>query len=994
MKPRQLFRSVFPPPRRRLRVAAALPLAVFLVVFAGACLFLDLSSIITFSSPSAFFLSFVLPWIWWMHFAGSSGLTGARSLTSLMVRFLVVAAFIMLIAEPRAVRTSKALSVTYALDVSDSVGESNVEQALRFVVKTASEKPSDDRAGLVVLGRTAAVELPPRTTFPYEAINSRLDRDGTNLEKGLSLAAVMCSDETPARIVLVTDGVETEGNLTAILDELKAREIPVDVLPVQYDYAEEVWLEKLELPRFVKEGETYEASVILSSLRPGRGRLTLKENGEVTFEDTVDFEQGKNRYVLPLMLREPGYYEYVASIATPPGRDHRAENNVAIGHLYLKGKGKALVVTDPLGDRRDWEALVQAMREGKVETELCSAHEFPRDVLSLLPYDCIVFPNVPADALDVAQVQAVHDAVYSQGAGFVMVGGKNSFGPGGYHRTPVEQALPVSMDISKKKVLPKGALVIILHTCEFPQGNTWGKRIAKEAIRVLGAKDEVGVLVYDWQGREKWLFNLTPASEYPSLVQKINNAEIGDMPSFATTMRMGLDALKASEAAMKHMIIISDGDPSPPLPALVDEFVTEKISITMVAISPHDPAGGSDIAVMKSIASQTSGRFHFPGDPSLLPSIFIKEAKTLKQSMIQNKVIVPLVSFPSPILKGIDAIPELKAYVLTTPKPRATTILKTPETEEVEPVLATWRYGLGKSAAFTSDLSPNWGAEWVRWDRYQAFVKQLIADVARVEHESSLHLRTFASGSTGVILVEDSRTDASFLEMAAQVVGPRQQAQTVPVKQVGPRRYQGRFPLWGKGRYQVSVLGAGGGRSERAIGGFAVPYSPEYLRFRSNPILIEQIAQRTNGRILTGAETGEDIFVKKREPRTSTRPIVDLFLICLACLIPLDVGVRRIQLDWQVIRRWFGAEERVSGETFSALLMRKRELQSAQEQMKDERRAPVLRRARLTPTQATPPASPAKQTPEEREPQGPSTTERLLAKKRKWKQDDDQATGM
>ena len=94
----------------------------------------------------------------------------------------------------------------------------------------------------------------------------------------------------------------------------------------------------------------------------------------------------------------------------------------------------------------------------------------------------------------------MRDAVFNLGVGFLMVGGKNSFGPGGYHRTAVEEALPVTMDITQKKVLPKGALVIVLHTCEFPEGNTWGKRVAKEAIRCLGAKDEVGVLVYGSQG--------------------------------------------------------------------------------------------------------------------------------------------------------------------------------------------------------------------------------------------------------------------------------------------------------------------------------------------------------------------------------------------------------------------------------------------------------------------------------------------------------------
>ena len=112
------------------------------------------------------------------------------------------------------------------------------------------------------------------------------------------------------------------------------------------------------------------------------------------------------------------------------------------------------------------------MKRAKRQVDVCESYEFSADALSLMPYDCIVFVNVPADAFDAAQLVAVRDAVYNQGSGFLMVGGRNSFGPGGFHRTPVEEALPVTMDIHQKKVMPKGALVIILHTCEFAQGNT------------------------------------------------------------------------------------------------------------------------------------------------------------------------------------------------------------------------------------------------------------------------------------------------------------------------------------------------------------------------------------------------------------------------------------------------------------------------------------------------------------------------------------------
>lgn len=1000
MKVRGLIARIFPPPRRRLRALNVLPLAVFLVAFLGTWIFLELRGIVQFTTTWPLYLLAVTPWIWWMSFAGLSGLGRVRAVLALVTRLTLVGLFVMLLAEPRSVRRSDILSVVYALDVSDSIGEKMSDDALTYIGETVTGKPEKDEAGLVVFGRDAAVELPPRVSFPLEAINSRVTKDGTNIEKALSLAGAVLPEENQGRIVLISDGTQTEGNLTGILDELKSRGIAVDVLPVEYDYRNEVWLERLELPRYVKAGETYEASVILSSLEAGTGKLRLTENGQTVFEDKVDFNAGKNRYVLPLYMRGPGYYEYAASIEIAAGKDGWEENNVAINHLHLGGQGKVLVVTDsgPDAEPRDWETLVETMKKSGRAVELRLAYDFPRDALSLMPYDCIIFPNVPADAFDVVQLQALHDAVYNQGVGFLMVGGKNSFGPGGYHRSLVEKVLPVSMDISQKKVLPKGALVIVLHTCEFAQGNTWGKRIAKEAIRVLGAKDEAGVLVYDWQGGERWLFKLTPAGEYERLVPLINKAQIGDMPSFSTTMQMGLDGLKASDAAMKHMIVISDGDPSPPTPALVKGFVDASISVTTIAINPH---GGSDISVMRAIAARTGGRYYFPKDPRRLPSIFIKEAKTLKRSMIQNKTFTPEVCFPSEVLKGIDALPPLHAYVLTTPKASrlSQVILKGPETEEIDPVLSVWKYGLGTTAAFTSDLSTNWGRDWVLWEGYRAFVEQLITAVSRVRKKSNLHMQTFPSGNTGIISVEDHDERCSFLEVEAQVSGPRRQTRAVVLRQVGPGRYRGQFPLWGKGLYQVVSVGVGDGRTERALGGFAVPYSPEYLRFRSNPIVLRQIVTRTGGRMLTGREKGEDIFSHGRAPKDSTRPIFDWFLILIAILVPLDVGIRRIQIDLRVIAGLLGLGrgKKAPSKTLGALLQVKKRIKFSAGEEKKEREfvgtaptGPPAARVKERPAPGPEEKEKAPEPAKEQEPDtsGLSTTERLLRMKKKWKHDD------
>ncbi len=999
----RIRQSVLPTSRRPVTWRESLSLVLFLLLFGGTWLWLEWSATATFLQPWWGLLVLVCPWFWWMTAAGWGGLGYWRGETALWIRMILIGLVAMILADPRAVRTNKNRAVIFALDRSDSIGDGSVDNARDFILKAISEKPQQDEAGLVTFGENAGVELPPRVSFPLEAFNTKLNRDGTNLEQALSLSAAMLPADKQGRIVLISDGTQTVGSASAILDDLKSKGISVDVLPIQYQYDKEVYLERLELPQNVKIGENYQAVVILYSLQEGEGKLTLLENNKEIYAEDVKYSAGKNRFVVPIYFRNPGYYEYSATI-TPknPEDDQIKFNNNVLSTLFLEGEGRVLVVTDPNGEPRDWENFVKALKEEQLVVEEKTSLELSPDVISYQNYDSIVLMNVPADALDLVQQQALKSAVHDLGVGFLMVGGQNSFGPGGYQRTAIEELLPVSMDVTQKKVLPKGCLAIILHTCEFADGNTWAKRITKQAIQVLSDQDEAGVLNYGIGG-ESWIFKPMPVKEIATMTQKINSSEPGDMPSFAGTMKMGFDELIKSDAATRHMIIISDGDPQPPPPALLQQYIDNSISVSMVAVFPHRP---EDVAIMRQVATATGGRFYFPEDPNELPSIFIKESKTIKRSLIHEKEFTPLVEMPSPILKGISEMLPLHGYVLATTKPRAEQILVTqgePGKEggdEIDPILAKWRYGLGTTAAFTSDLGTKWGREWMEWEKYRPFLKQLLLEVGRVRQQGFLRMNTHLDGGEGVVIVEDFHPEENFLDLQMAVTDARGKAEVIPMKQIAPRRYQAKLPLWGKGRYLISVEGTGGGRTERINGSWIVSYSPEYLRFRSNPKVLEEIAARTGGKVLSADPEHSGIFTEDRRERRTTSPIFDWLLMALVCLIPFDVAIRRIQIDWALIRSWFTLRRKrgPATETLGSLLERK---QAVGERL-ESRRGPVApREQKGTVFGQIPPSSAPKPMPKPKvesppaasappPPTGNSTTSKLLEMKRKRKQDEEE----
>ena len=228
-----------------------------------------------------------------------------------------------------------------------------------------------------------------------------------------------------------------------------------------------------------------------------------------------------------------------------------------------------------------------------------------------------------------------------------------------------------------------------------------------------------------------------------------------------------------------------------------------------------------------------------------------------------------------------------------------------------------------------------------------------------------------------------------MLEIQAQISGPHDRKTSLPLKQTGPRRYEGRFPLWGKGRYQVAWRASAPDATSRHWADLSWLIRRSICGSAPIPITLREIAERTGGRILSGQETGKELFTIPREPKETSKSIVDWLLILLACLIPLDVGVRRVQLDWSVIRGWFGAGRKTeSTETLGALLRLKEKVrettgswhQASRRCVSNRRRSPPARRP--SPHRKSAVAKPAP------EPESPaSTTERLLAMKRKRQQE-------
>jgi Mg-chelatase subunit ChlD len=934
-----LRQCVLPSPRRTPTWWSATPLLAFLLAFGIVCLVLELNHFWVYTQLWPFALLVLAPWIWLVWLAGQNGLPPWRSGVAFLCRLMVLGLVVITLAEPRFMRKSDELTVVYTVDISDSIAPVASDQAREVVAKLSrGDKPEQDRSALVYFGRDAEVQVAPKTrlsTGEIEAVSVGVRRDGSDIAQALRLAAMQIPDGQNGRIVLVSDGAQTGGDLSGVLSTLRSKQIPVDVLPIDYTYEEEVWLDRLDLPPKVVKGQTYEAAVILSSLKAGRGKLILNENGQKLVEQEIAYTPGKNRYTLPIRLRNPGFYEYTA-VVDPITPDAISQNNVAVNSLLLQGQGGVLLVTNPDGDSLAWEPLARLLQQADFAVQTISAYDLPSDSGALLPYDCLIFADVPREVFDETQLQSLHDAVFHQGLGFLMIGGPHSFGPGGWQGTLVEKSLPVDMDISRRKALLNGALVMVLDHSgsmgEIVPGTTSTKlqianRAAIGAVETLMAKDWLGVVSFDTD--PTWVVPFAPNSDAASATAKIRQIGLGGGTNMYPALGEALDAIQKlgpKDAAVKHIVLLTDGQSMGDPDEITKRCQEAQISISTIGIG--DPSD-VNFPLLGIIAARTNGRPYLVSNAKQLPRILIHEAVTLRRTAIRETPFTPEIAGPSVILKGIEALPSLQGMVLTVAKPRAEMVLATrsdAELDELDPVLAVQRYGVGRTAAFTSDLSSRWGHHWLQWDQSQAFVRQLITDIARTRKESSLQMEAYAQGTEGFVEIEDFSAAGDFLTISAVVLGPNKSSQSVTLQQVAPRRYRGQFELVGEGRYSVTAATSTGDRTSDA---FVVPFSQEYLKFSANPSVLENIAAATGGRMLTGSETSAEIYHPDRAVKYRSRSIFDLLLIILSCLIPLDVALRRIQFDfasvWQTLKRPLAPTVKATSTATMSMLLRQKE---------------------------------------------------------------------
>ena len=940
-------------------------------------------------------LEYVRPWQAALLFLGLSlpiVLLGIRSLVGLGpvrrwvavgIRMLVLLVAVLVIAGARWQRQNKDVEVIVLRDISQSTqnmtdypGQSlttSVDDYLKAVADGKFKK-GDDRIGVIGFSSGALIDAMPNTRLQLDQRAIRTAGNGTDVAGAIQLALATFKNDALHRVVLISDGNPTSGDLDSAISSASSAGVPIDVMPLDYDVKNEVLVENFIAPAWKRENEPFTIEIILRSTNAVNttGKLTVTHNDQPMDMDPstpgiqpsriVTLQPGRNpvRVLVPPLVGGNVIHQFKASFegenvtienqpGGAPGKAHGPavglaagdtllQNNTAQSFTFVRGKGKVLYIDNVENGRG--QILRQALESEGINLEQrgTGVDNFPKSLIELQNYDAVILANVPrgAGGLDDDQQKMLANYVHDMGGGLVMIGGDQTFGAGGWGGSKLEEILPVNMDIPAQRQMPKGALVLVMHSCEMPQGNFWGEQCAIKAIETLSYRDEIGIISYSWgSGGAQWDFPLAEKGNGDKVMAAVKNMQLGDMPDFDDTLDVALNGknggpcLKTSDARQKHIIIISDGDPQPPKAGLVADLKAAKVTVSTVSVYPHDTSDQGLPPNMQKMARDLGGRAYGPinANPNQLPQIFIKEATVVRRSLIMEDkkgMEVKLTPSSSELIKGLGEFPSVYGMVLTSrkPNPQIEVPLVAGKANPPDPLLAHWQTGLGKAVVWTSDAHNRWAANWVGSSEYAKFWSQVVRSVSRPPMSADFDVKTTQVGDKGKITVEALNRDSAFLNFLSingQVIGPDGIAKNVKLVQTGPGTYEGEYDATDPGTY-VAVLNSSSAKGEGGLmlTGMSVNSSPELRDLKSNDATLRAIADRTRGRMLDPFKPATaDLFTREGLKQTaSPLPIWDLLVPVLLALIILDVATRRIAWDWLATKKLaIATAERVRGFT-------------------------------------------------------------------------------
>ena len=809
-----------------------------------------------------------------------ANLSQRRARVALAVRVAILAALILGLAGTRVRLSQSHQAVVFVADLSASdSGQRSAMQAL--INDAAARRPGGDVMGVVSVGRQPVVEQPVTALTGFDGFQSTVDPQYTNLEGGLDLANALLPGSYRHRVVLVSDGQQNVGDALAAARLLRSQGVRVDVVPVHVPGGPEVLVDRVDVPSQLRPHESFALTVVVHSTVSTTTGLTIIRDRTLIGSGQEKVHPGDNRYVFEQGPLPPGFHTYQVEIT--PAKDTQPENNQGSAFTSVQSTPRVLVIA---GQPREAANVMASLKSTGIQADLRTPAEVTPELAYLQRYAAVVIVDTAADVLGPDLMAQLVPYVRDLGHGLVVIGGQNAYSMGGYGQTPLEQVLPVSMDLPKRRNLPTTAVAIIIESLEEDTQINISKEAGKGVVNLLTSQDQVAVNDAPFDASPGWVVPLQHVTNQAAIDGAIDRMAPGDPDSYAPTLQSAYDTLKRTSARVKHIILLGDGDAEDPsYQQLVESIRAGGVTVSTVGTNG---LGRNDFQTMQNIASWGGGRYYRADDPSKIPQIFLREARTVARLGIVEGKFYPQELSANPMVRDVHKVAPLYGYIATTPKPAGEIVLAS---RKLDPVLAAWQFGLGRSVAWTSDASGLWTRDWLRVPGANRFWANLVSWVLPAAGTGHLFITASTSEGQGHISVNTPSSLGANPDVTARVLDPEQHTTTIQLEPSAPNQFGGSFQENAQGAYFVTVEARGASHADAGQIGMDVPYSPEYRTTGVDMTFLQSLAAAGGGSVITRAQ---DAWLSNLPSVLAQYDLTSWLLLLAVLLLPVDVAVRRL----------------------------------------------------------------------------------------------------
>ena len=792
---------------------------------------------LSLAQPLYLLLLLLVPLLW-LRLSG-------RSLAVVLWRTVVLALLVLALAGlERLDQAGRPRERIFAFDLSRSIPQ----QMRHWMAQQGLTPQAGDRAFVFAGDLREVTEWKP--WLRGELSVAPVMPEQTNLE-GL-FSTLLSLPPGPRSVFLFTDGWETQGNAERLLPSLGLSGMRVfPVLPQDRPVAANVAVRRIVAPHQGTSGEAISLKVMLEnqSVRTVEGNLMLKRGGRLLKSEAVKVEPGTQIFSYQSALPEEPMVSFQADFQPrEPQSDRFSQDNRAAAWVAVRTKAKILLLNGRSGEGRYLEEILK--RRGFEVTSVVAGSTPPVPT----GYHTVVFNNVERARFSAAYLAALERHV-AEGNGFMMLGAEGSFAPGGYRKTPVESLLPVELKESKREEKNRAVVLVIDKSGSMREGSRllYAKEAAKAVAGQLKDNDLLGVVGFDVEP-----FVVLPLSPLEKIRGSVS-AQIDRLKAQGKTYLYpavveARRQLERQRTGRKHVIILSDGETGGSGSDYIDLVAAmrreQQINVSAVAIGDE-----ANIPLLKRIAQYGGGFFHHTYDPATLPQIVLKQIQEKpEEGPMAEKDFTPAPVRGSQLLAGFaeKSYPPVKGYIETELKRGAALDLVLSREEKSAPLLASWNYGRGRVAAFTTDLHGGWSGEWIRWAALERFWAHLFDWLSPPGESLPPHeVRINLTGSRVVLdlyLYADGHEGSQF----RYTVGGQGRKGEGVLTRMAPGHYQSALPISAPGDYRIALVEERQAhRLSYPTVGYTLAFDPRAERVRDefNIALLERLARSTGGEI-------------------------------------------------------------------------------------------------------------------------------------------------